>query len=585
MPEEHFRAFSLASMGARVSHLKYGHLTIGRSSRRRRRRILGSAVAFVLAIGAPLATAGPATAAPETGSISGNVKAADSPNRDMADASVLITTADGQYAGATLTDAAGAYTIDGLAPGSYFIEFSNYGGGVHDQAYLPQWWENATTPADATTTTVVAGVDAGGRDAVLVPGARITGHVTDSAGAPLDDIYVPVWQQVGTSWELVAEERTYGGDYWITPLPVGTYKVGFADGEDQPENLVGKLYNPQYYTRKSSLASADTITIRSAGETVSNTTVKLAKKGTTTAPVVERFSGANRYLTAVDISKKSFGPGVPVVYVATGAGFPDALAAAPAAAAKGGPLLLTATTALPTAVLKEIERLEPLEIVVVGGTGVVSASVYNQLKSLTPEIRRDAGADRYDTSRMIVERAFPDGSATAIVATGGDFPDALAAAAAAGSINAPVVLVNGAATSVDAQTKAQLSTLKVKKAIIAGGTGVVSTRLESSLKSILGATNVTRHGGADRYNTSLLINQASFSQSDTVYLSNGKNFADALAGAAVAGKNKAPLYAVYTKCLPKPVLADIKRLGASTVVLLGGTGVLTNTVAQLRGCL
>src|SRR5690606_22695181 len=61
---------------------------------------------------------------------------------------------------------------------------------------------------------------------------------------------------------------------------------------------------------------------------------------TTPTPVVDRFSGTDRYMTGVDISKKSFSPGVPVVYVATGLAFPDALAAAPAAAAQGGPLLL-----------------------------------------------------------------------------------------------------------------------------------------------------------------------------------------------------------------------------------------------------
>jgi putative cell wall-binding protein len=332
-----------------------------------------------------------------------------------------------------------------------------------------------------------------------------------------------------------------------------------------------------------SLTGQLTIAVTSIGATAA-VNVSLGTKAAAPATTIQRFSGSDRYLTAVDISRKSFSPGVEVVYVATGAAFADALAAAPAAAAQGGPLLLTATASLPASVETEIQRLKPGKIVVVGGTGAVSASVYEQLKALAPTIRRDAGADRYETSRLIVQRAFPAGSGTTFVATGRDFPDALAASAAAGSIGAPVVLVNGAATSVDAKTQALLSTLNVRRAIVAGGTGVVSTTIEASLKATLGSANVTRLGGANRYATATLINAASFKQSTTAYLANGLGFADALAGAALAGKNNAPLYAVHATCVPKPVLDDIQRIGATTVVLLGGTGVLATTVARLTAC-
>ncbi|MET0885403.1 MAG: cell wall-binding repeat-containing protein, partial [Mycetocola sp.] len=172
----------------------------------------------------------------------------------------------------------------------------------------------------------------------------------------------------------------------------------------------------------------------------------------------------------------------------------------------------------------------------------------------------------------------------AFVATAWGFPDALAASAAAGAIGAPVILVDGKATTVDAKTKTLLSTLGVATAVVTGGTGVVSTQFEASLKTTLGAENVTRLGGTDRYGTAGVINRASFTQSDTVYLANGLGFADALAGAALAGKNKAPLYTVYANCVPSFVIADIASLKASTVVLLGGAGVLTTSVAKLTPC-
>ncbi|MET1051017.1 MAG: cell wall-binding repeat-containing protein [Mycetocola sp.] len=306
--------------------------------------------------------------------------------------------------------------------------------------------------------------------------------------------------------------------------------------------------------------------------------------GTQPTVAVGRFAGSDRFMTGVDISKKSFSPDVPVVYVATGLAFPDALAAAPAAAAQGGPLLLTNVTSLPASVTAEIVRLKPQKIVVVGGTGAVSASVYNQLKLLAPSIRRDAGTDRFETSRTIVEKAFPAGSETAFVATAWNYPDALAASAAAGAINAPVVLVDGKGAAVDAKTKTLLSALKVKKAFVAGGAGAVSAKVEASLKTLFGSANVTRLGGTDRYTTASVINKASFALSDTAYFANGSGFADALSGAALAGKNKAPLYTVYPHCVPKLVLAELARLRVKNVVLLGGAGALNNNVASLTAC-
>ena len=111
-----------------------------------------------------------------------------------------------------------------------------------------------------------------------------------------------------------------------------------------------------------------------------------------------RVYGADRYETAIKVAA-SFSPGVPVVYVATGMNYPDALSAAPAAAAQGGPLLLVPPTGLSAAVRDELRRLKPALIVVAGGEGAVSRSTYTALSGLAPSIRRDAGADRYSTSR------------------------------------------------------------------------------------------------------------------------------------------------------------------------------------------
>jgi len=63
-------------------------------------------------------------------------------------------------------------------------------------------------------------------------------------------------------------------------------------------------------------------------------------------------------------------------------GFADGIASGPAAAFLGAPVLLVGEDLLPGSVANEIKRLDPVSIVVVGGTGVISNAVANQLGAL-----------------------------------------------------------------------------------------------------------------------------------------------------------------------------------------------------------
>ncbi|WP_341954155.1 cell wall-binding repeat-containing protein [Salinibacterium sp. TMP30] len=304
-----------------------------------------------------------------------------------------------------------------------------------------------------------------------------------------------------------------------------------------------------------------------------------------TAPV-ERIGGANRYETSAMLVKKSYlTTGVERVYVATGAGFADALSASGAAGAAGAPLLLVGSNSVPASVKTQLQRLAPQEIIVLGGPAIVSDDVVSVLGTLAASVSRVFGADRYETSRLVAAASFPAGTTTsAFIATGSTFPDALSASSAAATAGGPMILVKGGATSVDADTLDLLTNLGVTKVSIAGGTGAVSAGIESQLVAVLGAANVARYGGANRIDTSVAINNASFDGADTVYFATGKNFPDALSGAAVAGATGSPLYIVNSSCVPKAVLQAVIDLGATKVVVLGGTGVLTSDVVHYRNC-
>ncbi|WP_170037139.1 cell wall-binding repeat-containing protein [Georgenia soli] len=96
-----------------------------------------------------------------------------------------------------------------------------------------------------------------------------------------------------------------------------------------------------------------------------------------------RWSGTDRYAVSVTVSRAAFPNGAGVVYVANGLTSADALSAAPVAGKNRAPVLLTQAGSMPAAVQAELKRLDPDRVVVLGGTGAVSATVQNQVASIT----------------------------------------------------------------------------------------------------------------------------------------------------------------------------------------------------------
>ncbi len=306
--------------------------------------------------------------------------------------------------------------------------------------------------------------------------------------------------------------------------------------------------------------------------------------GAIAAPVanVDRIGGSDRFATAVRVSETAFSGPVPVVFLANGLDYPDALSAAPVAAALGGPLLLTLPRTLPDLVVNELRRLAPETVVLVGSEAVVGAEVEAQVQALGLTTDRVAGPDRYATSRALIERYALPGS-TLFIATGRNYPDALAAAAAAGAIDAPVLLVNGRTTALDPATAALIEARGTTTVHIAGSAGVVSAELELELSQRVGT--VSRLAGRDRYETAVAIASATASEAGRAFVATGAGFADALSGAVLAAVEQAPLYLSGPTCLPRVAReAIVDRQNAERVTLLGSEGVLGPRVAALEAC-
>ena len=298
---------------------------------------------------------------------------------------------------------------------------------------------------------------------------------------------------------------------------------------------------------------------------------------------VSRLAGADRYATAAAVSEASFEAGVPIAYVATGANFPDALAAGAAAANRGGPVLLVTSGNVPPATASELARLRPAAVKVVGGASIVSDGVLAALRpyATSGSVTRLAGANRYATAAAISRDTFASGVPVAYVATGISFPDALAGVAAAGSGGGPVLLTSP--SQLPADTVAELSRLRPGRIVVLGGTSVISDGVAAALRAYATSGRVDRLFGANRYATAVDVSSSTFGSSEVAFIATGTNFPDALGGGPVAGSIPGPLLLVPGTSVPADVASELRRLAPDRVVILGGTSVVSASVqAQIE---
>ncbi|AVP55739.1 hypothetical protein K144313037_05860 [Clostridium tetani] len=194
---------------------------------------------------------------------------------------------------------------------------------------------------------------------------------------------------------------------------------------------------------------------------------------------IKRLSGEDRYGTCNSIVKE-FGvkEGTPVVIV-NGLNFADALSVSAPASIKGYPVLLSGNGALPEYAKSIIKTAKPSEVFIIGGEGALSKNIEDEVKKIysSLKITRLSGKDRYETS-LKVNKYF-DNNETVIMASGINYPDALSGSALAGKLNASLLLINDG--SLNNQIKF-INKEKTKEVILLGGEGVLSKKVENSIK-------------------------------------------------------------------------------------------------------
>jgi hypothetical protein len=117
---------------------------------------------------------------------------------------------------------------------------------------------------------------------------------------------------------------------------------------------------------------------------------------------VSRIAGQQAYDTAALISSNVGIDPTHTVYLANAYAIPDAIAVGAFAAELGSPILLTERDSLPASTIQALTELKVSNIVLLGGTAVISTAVENDLSS-NYSVKRWGGFDRYDTQSIIFQ--------------------------------------------------------------------------------------------------------------------------------------------------------------------------------------
>ena len=294
-----------------------------------------------------------------------------------------------------------------------------------------------------------------------------------------------------------------------------------------------------------------------------------------------RLSGKNRYETSMKIADQlkaeNGGAAFKSVIIASGTSFADALSAAYLAKVKNSgntPILLVANAASimdSAAAYVKKNAASTATIYIVGGEAVVPKAMETKLKANGfKNVKRLAGRTRYLTNIEVLKEAGVSNQ-DMLVASGMDYADALSASAA----GRPILLA--APTGLTAEQKAFLKNMKNSAATIIGGKNAVNAATENQLKATF--KSVTRIGGSNRFETSVLVAKKFFPKAPAVTLAYGLDYPDGLCGGPLAMTYKCPLL-LTTSTNFTAAKNYAKSIGASSGAVYGGTGLISEIAVK-----
>lgn len=256
-----------------------------------------------------------------------------------------------------------------------------------------------------------------------------------------------------------------------------------------------------------------------------------------------KLIGENRYQTAIKVSNEGWDRTNIVVLVNSNS-MADALSATPYAKFLHTPILLTEVNKLNSETKKEILRLKPKAIYVIGGDSSISNSVINELKSMNINVERISGNDRYETSLKIAKK-LNSPSEIAVVNGETGLPDAVSIAPVAAEKDMPIVLVSPKKGISTFEQYIKDNNLNIEHSYIIGKEVTISNKIANKLP------NPERLGGIDRHETNAVILEKFYTNEDlnNIFIvkdgmKKSDDLIDALSVGVLAAQKKSPVVIV-----------------------------------------
>ncbi|MGL4731376.1 MAG: cell wall-binding repeat-containing protein [Clostridium sp.] len=276
----------------------------------------------------------------------------------------------------------------------------------------------------------------------------------------------------------------------------------------------------------------------------------------------DRVFGQNRIETSIEISKKGWKSGADNVFITYGYDFADALTVTPLAKKYNGPILLSGKNGLDNNTIKEIQRLNPKKVFILGGEKVLSKNTEAQLKKIKiANIERIFGNNRYETALKVSEKL--NNTDMLFISNGQAYADALSIASIAAQKECPILYTNS--KEIPKAITNYISKVKPSKIYFVGGNKVIE---DSVLKTVKKAERISGENRYDTNKNALLKfnNEISY---ENVYFACGNNFADALSVSPMAALSKSPIILTGEKLdkgLEKVINDNITSTSKLTIV-------------------
>lgn len=286
----------------------------------------------------------------------------------------------------------------------------------------------------------------------------------------------------------------------------------------------------------------------------------------------DKIVGKNRYETAIEVSKKGWPNGATNAVLVNDTSIVDALSATPFAKVKDAPILLTKKDTLNEETKQQLKTLGVKNLYIIGGEGVVSKKIEEQLKSENINTDRIQGLNREATSIEIAKRLDEINPVKEVSVVNGykGLADAVSIASISANENMPIIL--SGMDKISTEATEFIDNNKINKSYIVGGDSVVSSDLEKKLP------NATRISGKNRKETNANVISTFFTEKeiDNLYIAKDgmqseNQLIDALSVGSLAAKTNSPVM-IAGNDLDKSQIDLVNSKSFKTITQVGGNG-------------